>query len=453
MRVAILSFLLAFGGSVLAETAANAIAELEPMADKLIQAATATHFAYQRLAELCDTFGPRFSGTENLERAIDWILAEMKRDGLENVRGEEVMVPRWVRGKESVQLLEPRLHKMRMLGLGGSIGTPPEGITAEALVVRSFDELEERAGEARGKIVVFNQPFTVYRETVQIRARGAIEAARAGAVASLVRSVGQFSRQTPHTGNMRYDESVPKIPHAAITSEDAEMLERMQERGQRLVIRLKMEAETLPDAPSRNVIGEIVGREFPDQIVIVSGHIDSWDVGQGAMDDAGGCIAAWEAARLMHKLGLRPRRTVRVVLWTNEENGLRGARSYRERHREQLENHVLAIESDHGPFKPEGFAFTGSELAMNYIQQIGRVLERIEAGHIRKGASGADITQLLSEGVPIMDLLVDGTKYFWYHHTEADTVDKIDPDELNLCAAAMAVMAYMIAEMPERLPR
>ncbi len=454
MKQLIFGLLLSAASVASAETN---IVQLQPLylgtATRIFTAATNSNFAFQRLAELCDTFGPRFSGSTNLEAAIDWVLSEMKKDGLENVRGEEVKVPHWVRGKESLELLTPRRHVMPMLGLGGSIGTPKEGITGEVLVVSGFEDLRQRAGEAKGKIILFNQPFTEYGETVSIRTRGAIEAAKAGAIASLIRSVGPFSMQTPHTGGMRYSNDVVKIPHAAITLEDAEMLRRMQERGQKLTVRLKMEAQTLPDAISRNVVAELVGREKPEEIVLVSGHIDSWDVGQGAMDDGGGCVAAWEAVRLVKQLGLKPRRTLRVVLWTNEENGIEGAKSYRDRHKAHLDKHVLAIESDHGPFKPFGFAFTGSERAGNYVRQIGSLLERIEAGKIKLGASGADIAQLLPEGVPIMDLLVDQTKYFWYHHTDADTIDKLDPHELNLCVAAMAVMAYIIADMPETLPR
>ncbi|MFN7141804.1 MAG: M28 family metallopeptidase, partial [Limisphaerales bacterium] len=409
--------------------------EYAEKADLLIQHATANDRAFQRMAYLCDTFGPRFSGSTNLENAIDWILAEMKKDGLQNVRGDEVMVPHWVRGNESLELVEPHNRKLKLLGLGGSIATPPDGITAEVFVVRDFAELLNNPARAEGKIVVFNAPFTEYSSTVLYRTRGAMEAARAGAVASLVRSVAPFSLYTPHTGGMRYAEDVQKIPHAAITLEDAEMMQRMQDRGQKIVLTLKMEAKTLPPARSRNVIAEIVGREKPEEIVIVSGHIDSWDIGQGAMDDAGGCVAAWEAVRLMHELNLRPRRTVRVVLWTNEENGLRGAREYREKYKADLKNHVLAIESDEGVFKPRGFAFKGTEKATETVRQIMELLNPLGATQLTLDAGGADISQLEDDGVPLMDLRVDPTKYFWYHHTEADTVDKLDKDEFNQCVA------------------
>jgi len=428
------------------------VSNYHALANRIIQFARKDSSAYNRLAYLCDTFGPRLCGTQNLEQAIDWILSTMKLDGLENVHGEMVMVPHWVRGRESIEMLEPRKRKLPMLGLGGSVGTPPEGITGEVLVVKSFDELVQRASEARGKIVLFNVPYTTYGATVQYRARGAIEAARAGAKASLIRSVTPFSLQTPHTGAMRYDEKVPKIPHAAITVEDAEMMQRMQDRGQRIVVHLQMEAHTLPDVPSRNIVAELTGREKPDEIVVLGGHIDSWDVGEGAIDDAGGCIAAWEAVRLLKQLGLKPRRTIRVVLWTNEENGISGAKEYAETHRNEIHNHILAIETDAGVFKPNGFGFTGSDSAFPIIQAIGKLLEPIAADTITKGGGGADISPLMKEGIPGMGLNVNGARYFWYHHSDADTVEKLNPDEMNQCVAALAVMAYIVADLPERLP-
>lgn len=421
--------------------------------DRLIRAATADSSAYARLTELTDRFGPRLSGSENLERAIDWILARMKEDGLDNVHGEPVMVPRWVRGRESAELVEPRRANLPMLGLGGSIATPPQGITAEVLVVSDFDELTRRAAEARGRIVLFNVPFTSYGATVRYRTQGAIAAARVGAVASLIASVASFSMRTPHTGTMSYDSTVPRIPHAAITVEDAQMLHRMQRRGERVVVKLNMEAHTLPDVQSRNVIAEIRGREKPDEVVVLGGHIDSWDVGTGAMDDAGGCVAAWHAVLLMKKLGLQPRRTVRVVMWTNEENGLRGGNAYRDAHRNELDKHVLAIESDAGVFKPLGFGVSASDSAFAIIQEVGRLLDRIGAGAIQRGGGGADIGPIMALGVPGMGLNVQGDRYFWFHHSHADTVDKLDPHDMNLSTAALAIMAYVIADLPHPLPR
>jgi carboxypeptidase Q len=422
-------------------------------ADRIIAAALADSAAYARLGELVDRFGHRLSGSESLERAIDWILAGMERDGLANVRGEPVMVPAWVRGRESAELVSPRPMALPMLGLGGSVGTPPEGITAEVLVVGSFADLEARAAEAKGKIVLFDVPFTGYSPTVRYRSDGAVAAARHGAVAGLLRSVTPNSQRSPHTGATNYADSVPRIPFAAITVEDAMMLHRMQDRGERIVVRLTMEATTLPDRPSRNPMGELVGRERPDEVVVLGGHIDSWDVGQGAMDDAGGVVAAWEAVRLLKRLGLSPRRTIRVVGWTNEENGLRGGTAYRDTHRDALEKHVLAIETDAGVFAPEGFGFQGSDSAYALVRQVGTLLEGIGAGAVTRGGGGADISPIMRDGVPGMGLDVDGTRYFWYHHSNGDTLDKLDPREMNLCVAALAVMAYVVADLPEGLPR
>ena len=454
MNLKRLLLFLPFGlASAGAFAAGSTPADYQPEAQRLIQAATNSLFGFTRLATMCDTFGPRFTGSKNLESAIDWCLAEMKHDGFQNVRGEEVIVPRWVRGNESVELLSPRRRTLPMLGLGGSVGTPPGGITADVLVVTGFDDLKNRVAEAKGRIVLFNVPFTEYRETVIVRTQGAIHAARAGALASLIRSVGPFSMQTPHTGGMSYADDVKKIPHAALSLEDANMLSRMAARGEPLRVRLKMEARTLADGTSRNVVAEIPGSEKPEEIVIVSGHIDSWDVGQGAMDDGGGCLAAWEAARLMLKLGLRSKRTVRVVLWTNEENGIRGAMSYAERHEAALARHTLAIESDSGVFQPTGFGFLGSGRGMEIIQGVGKLLDPIGSGNIAKGCRGADVLKLVRGGVPVMHLEVDRKKYFWFHHTDADTIDKLVPAEFNRCVAAMAVMAYVIADLPETLPR
>ncbi|MDW8219433.1 MAG: M28 family metallopeptidase [Bacteroidota bacterium] len=416
------------------------------VAQRIIRHALKDSLAYKRLQYMCDTFGPRLSGSENLEKAIDWVLATMKACGLENVRGDSVAVPVWLRGEESCTMLSPRVCSIAMLGLGGSVATPPEGIAAEVLVVKDFAELQGRAAEARGKIVLFNVPFTRYGVTVRYRSEGAIRAAEVGAVASLVRSVASFSLYTPHTGAMRYNDSVPKIPHAAIATEDADMIARMVERGEKVVLRLRMNAQTLPDAVSRNIIAELRGREKPEEIVVMGGHIDSWDVGTGALDDAGGCFATWKALQILQELNLRPRRTVRLVLWTNEENGLRGAIHYAERYGHQ--RHILALESDGGISAPRGFGFTGAPELFKVYKAAATLLYPIQAHEMFIGGGGADISPLIPYGVPQMNLEVDGSKYFWFHHTYADTPDKVDPLDLNKCAAAIAVMMYVAADIP-----
>jgi carboxypeptidase Q len=361
-------------------------------------------------------------------------------------------VPKWVRGVESAAIVEPIHQPLVMLGLGDSVGTKPEGVQAEVLGVRSFEELEAKSASARGRIVFFNAPFTNYGETVRFRASGPSRAARYGAVAVLVRSVGLEGLRTPHTGALQYTADAPKIPAAAITTEDADRLQRTLDRSDRVLVRLKMEAHFDADVPSANVIGEIRGRERPDEVVVVSGHLDSWDVGAGATDDGGGCVVTWEALRLMKKLNLRPRRTVRVVLWTNEENGGRGGLAYRDQHRAELASHVLMMESDGGVFRPLGFGLTANERARETVRAIATLLAGIAADQVNPGGGGADISPSTQEAhIPSMSLDVDGAKYFLIHHTPADTIDKIDPVEMAKCAAAVAVMAYVVADMPQRL--
>jgi carboxypeptidase Q len=366
-----------------------------------------------------------------------------------------VQVTHWVRGAESATLVKPRLDTLHMLGLGGSVGTPAGGLTAPVLVVTSFDDLERRKAEARGKIVLFDVPFTDYETTRYYRTDGPSAAARVGAVGCLIRSVTPASIRSPHTGRMSYDSTVARIPAAALSVEDAGMLHRMVQRGQPVVVKLTMGARQLAPARSRNVVAELVGREKPDEVVVLGGHIDSWDVGQGAMDDGGGSVAAWEAVRLMKELGLRPRRTVRVVLWTNEENGVEGGRAYRDAHKADLGRHVMAMESDGGTFQPTGFAFAGSDSAAALVRQAASLLGSIGATALQHVTDSpeADIGPLQEEGVPAIGLRVDDRRYFWYHHTEGDTLDKLDPAELARCVAAMAVLAYVIADLPQGLPR
>jgi carboxypeptidase Q len=422
----------------------------EPAA-RLISAATADSFAWNRLAMLTDTFGHRLSGSPELTAAIQWAEAEMKRDGLENVHTERVMVPKWVRGRESADIVEPTRHPIAMLGLGDSLGTGSGGVQAEVLVVGSFSDLENRRAQVKGRIVLFNVPYTNYEETRLVRANGPSRAARHGAVAALVRSVGPPGLRLPHTGALYYQDDVPRIPAAAIATEDADRLQRMADRGARIVVRLRMEAHFEPDAESFNLIGELKGRERPDEFVVIGGHIDSWDVGTGASDDAGGCVATWDALRLMKKLGLRPRRTVRVVFWTNEENGGRGGFAYRDAHRAELGRHVMMLESDTGVFRPLGFGFSGSERARQTVRAIASLLSGIGADAVGPAGGGSDIDPSVREAaIPAMSTEVAGD-YFMIHHTHADTVDKIDPSDLAKNVAAIAVMSYVVADLPQRL--
>lgn len=427
------------------------LAPYQDAASRLVGAALASDEAWQRLAYIGDTFGNRLSGSPNLEAAIHWAVGEMKRDGLENVHAEPVKVPHWVRGRESLEIVAPTPQPLVMLGLGNSIGTPKGGVEGDLLIVHSFDELDAARDRAKGRIVLFNVPFTTYGETVRYRTAGPSRAAALGAAAALVRSVGPAGLRTPHTGTLTYADDQPKVPAAAITAEDAARLQRMLDRGASVRLRLMMEAQFLPDADSANVVGELRGRERPEEMVVIGGHFDSWDVGTGSTDDGGGCVVTWEALRLMKRLNLRPRRTVRVVFWTNEENGGRGGLAYRDAHRAELGNHVMMMESDSGVFRPRGFGFSGSERARARVRDIATLLSGIQADAISQGGGGADIGPSVQQGnVPVLSLEVEGN-YFLIHHTPADTIDKIDPMDVARSAAAVAVMTYVIAEMPERL--
>jgi carboxypeptidase Q len=423
-------------------------------AAKLIAAATADQFAWDRLAELTDTYGQRLSGSDNLNRAITWAVATMKKDGLDNVHTERVMIPKWVRGNESLEIINPPHHVIPMLGLGGSIATPPQGIEADVMVVSSGEDLAKRAAEAKGKIVLFNVPYTNYGETVAYRSGGASMAARHGAVGMLMRSVGPMAHRTPHTGGMSYATDAPRIPAAAIPVEDAQRLQRLVNRGVAVRVRLKMEAKFDADVESFNVVGDVRGTQRPDEIVLVGCHFDSWDPGAGASDDAVGCIVTWETVRLMKKLNIRPRRTVRLVLFTNEENGLRGGNGYRDAHAKEAANHVFALESDSGVFAPARLGFTGSEGARKIIAEIATLLAPLGMQDVVPGGGGADIGPIATLGkVPTMAYSGDPTRYFTIHHTPADTVDRIDPQEVSKAAASIAAMVYVIADMPQTLPK
>ena len=431
-------------------------AKYKPVSDKLIDAALADTAGYDRLAYLCYRIGNRLSGSTGLEKAIAWSAEQMKAAGLQNVRTIPTKVPHWVRGKESAKMLTPTLtvteKPLHMLGLGMSIGTPPGGITADVVTVNSFADLDKLAREkVAGKIVVYNQEYTGYGPTRFYRSSGASRAAALGAVAALVRAATPLAMQIPHTGAMDYDEKQPKIPTASISPEDARMMARLAADGVPMKVHLEMEAKMLPDADSANVIGEIVGSEHPEEVVVMGGHIDSWDVGQGAQDDGAAIMACLNALSLMKKLGLQPKRTLRIAFWVNEENGGRGGESYRAFVGDKIKNHVAAIEMDGGAEAPRGFGANVTPEGIATMQQIGKLLDRIGAGEITGGGGGSDIGPLMRDGVPGIGERTVGTHYFDWHHTEADTLDKVDPEDFRKNVAALAVMGYVLADMPGRL--
>ena len=444
-----------FALGLAAQPAGNLAEQYRETANKLIDAAMADQGGMEKLSYLCDRIGNRLSGSLALEKAVAWAAAQMNHDGLVNVSTPRVKVPHWVRGNESAAIMEPVNKRLAILGLGGSVATPKRGITAEVVPVSSFEELEKKGRAAiEGKIVLFNVPYEGYGRTVIYRTAGPSHAARLGAVASLVRSITPISLQSPHTGAVEYMEGMAKIPAAAVTIEDALLIQRLVDAGNTVSVHLEMEAHMLPDADSANVIGEIPGRERPDEVVVMGGHIDSWDVGAGAQDDGSGIITTLEAAHLIHQLGLRPRRTIRVVFWTNEENGGAGGVAYRQWIGDAVRNHVAAIEMDGGAEKPAGFGLTTpgeSQAALNRAREIARLLDRIDAGSVQPGGGGADIAPLLHDGVPGFAVRTMATHYFEYHHSRADTVDKVKLEDLRGNIAAVAVMAYVLADMPETL--
>ena len=435
--------------SLFAQNTGSLPEQYRDRASKLIAAALVDRDGMEKLSFLCDRIGNRLSGSPALERAVTWAAAQMKADGLVNVVTPRVKVPHWVRGNESAALIEPVVRPLTILGLGGSVGTPKKGITAEVVPVASFEDLEKRgrAGVA-GKIVLFNVPYEGYNRTVVYRTAGPSRAARLGAVAALVRSITPVSIESPHTGALEYADGFPRIPAAAVTIEDALLVQRLVDS---VTAHLEMEAHMLPDADSANVIGEIPGRERPDEIVVIGGHLDSWDVGAGAQDDGSGCITALEAAHLIHQLGFQPRRTLRVVFWANEENGGAGGEAYRAWAGDTVRNHVAAIEMDGGAEKPVGFGLSANgdlQGILSRLREIGGLLDRVDATSVQLGGGGADIAPIMVDGVPGLALRTVGTHYFDWHHSRADTADKVNPEDLRANIAAMAVMAYVLADMP-----
>lgn len=428
-------------------------------AARLVAAARADTLAYTRLGELCDRFGHRLSGSPSLERAITWAAGLMQQDGFE-VALEPAQVPVWVRGEERVTLLAPVERELGVLGLGMTIGTPPGGIEAEVVVVRSFDALAAlgRSG-VEGRIVLFDVPFTTYGQTAAYRGRGAIEAAKLGAVAALVRSVTSESLYTPHTGGMRYQDDVPKIPAAALTVEDSAWLGRLYDQGVKPRLRLELGAEHKGTTTSHNVVATLRGRERPEEIVLLGCHYDSWDVGQGAQDDGAGCLLVWRAAQLMIEQGIQPRRSVRVVLFTNEENGLGGARAYAEAHAAELGQHVVAVESDTGNGRADGFRVelrpetprADALRTLGLLFELSRGLEALGGARFVLEGSGADLIPLVAAGVPGLGVNHDTTTYWPIHHTQADTFDRIDLEDLRHNLALVTATAWHLAEMPERL--
>ncbi|HUD72478.1 MAG TPA: M20/M25/M40 family metallo-hydrolase, partial [Dongiaceae bacterium] len=407
-----------------------------------------------------DRIGPRLSGSDGHAAAIVWTQEEFRRDGLDRVRAEKVMVPHWVRGEERAEIVAPVALRLTATALGGSEPTPPDGVTAEVVEVDSLEALAARGDAVRGKIVLFNRQTVRDREgagyvaTSPLRHKGPSEAARRGAVATMVRSLGTLRARLPHTGSLSYTDDAPRIPAAAITEEDADLLHRLLEAGGPVRVRLTLGCRNLPDVESANVVAELRGRAKPDEVVLIGAHLDSWDLGQGSIDDGAGVAIVMEAMRLLRRLDLLPDRTVRAVLYANEENGLRGGKGYVEAHRDELPRHVAAVESDSGGAAPIGLRVVLAPGDEERLRRLATSMAPLGAGEVsaREGG-GADIGPLKPFGVPLIGLRQDMTGYFDWHHSAGDTLDKVDPATLAANAAAMAYLAWALARLDPPLAR
>jgi len=437
---------------------------------RLQRTAVDSDYAYRQVGYLANNIGPRLSGSAQAARAVEYVASEMRLMGLD-VRLQKCLVPHWVRGEERGELIEwtgmasGTTQKVVLTALGGSIGTATEGMTGEIVVVKDFDELA-RLGKDKiaGKIVLFNNKFdremqnsgfglAAYGQAVAYRFGGAMAAARLGAIAVLVRSAGGSQNRLAHTGAMGYDPAVKKIPGAAVSYEDAETIAYLARMG-KVRIKLTLTPQTLPDVESYNVIADLKGSEKPNEIVIVSGHLDSWDLGQGAIDDGAGVAAAMAVPQIIKQMDLHPKRTIRFIAWMNEENGGRGSAAYAKDEENNIANHFAAIEADLGASHPVGFLFAGKQEAMAFFAPISNVLREQGAFQTQlQGGVGSDVGPLTQKGVPSFAPWFDQRTYFDYHHTAADTFDKVDPREIAQNASVMAVLAYGLASLEQPLPR
>jgi carboxypeptidase Q len=453
-------------------TATPAVFSEQTLADlkRLQQAALSSDYAYRQVAHLADNIGPRLSGSTQAEKAVDYVASELKAIGCD-VQLEKVMVPHWVRGEETATLVqwpgqvENTTHKIVLTALGASVATSSEGMTAEVVAVKNFDELKAMSRDKiAGKIVLFNYPFDkriaaegrggeAYGEAVVYRSDGPSAAARQGAVACLIRSVGGADYRIPHTGQTKYADDAPKIPAGAVTTEDADLIVDLARPGP-VKMKLVMTPQTLPNMESANVIGDIKGSEHPEQVVIVSGHLDSWDLATGAIDDGAGVAVSMEAANLIQKLHLKPKRTIRVIAWMNEENGLAGSKQYAKDHEKDWANHFAAMETDGGAGHPIGLNIKAKPEVKAMLKPIGAILQESGAGMLSLAEhAGADIEPMEKANVPSFAPIQDSRFYFDYHHTAADTLDKIVPKELAENSAVVAVFAYAMANSEQPLPR
>jgi carboxypeptidase Q len=438
-------------------TPVNAAESADSVMQRLLRRGLSSTYAHTLLTQLTVEAGHRLSGSPGSQKAIALSRRMMRECGLTSVRVESVMVPCWVRGSvEEAVFVDARGRqgdRLHVCALGGSIATPAQGITGEIIEVRSFEELRELGEAPRGKIVLFNRPMdpsllntgAAYGGAVDQRSIGAIVAARAGAVAALVRSMTLALDDVPHTGATHYADTIPRIPIAAVSTKDAEKLHAMILQGTKPRLRLRLSCETLPDVPSANVIGELVGSDKPEEVIVVGGHLDCWDKGTGAHDDGAGCVQAIEALRLLREIGVTPKRTIRAVLFMNEENGSRGGRAYADAPERRTERHIAAIESDGGGFAPLGVGVQGDSTLLSRVLRWQPLFDAIGAGAIRAGHGGVDVSPIIERGAAGFGLIVEQHRYFDYHHSANDTLDKVHPRELEMGAIVEALLCYLLS--------
>jgi carboxypeptidase Q len=438
--------------------------------NRLRDTALTDPYAMTELRHLTDNIGPRLSGSPQAQAAVEYVAAEMRSLGAE-VTLEKTSVPHWVRGAETGQLVAwpgmtpDTTQKIVLTALGGSVATPADGLTAEVIVVNSFNDLKALSPDAvKGKILLFNEKFDkrlaaqgygfeAYGGAVIYRMTAPVVGAAHGAVAVLVRSVGGADFRLPHTGMTMYDPQAPKIPAAAVTAEDADLLDHLTSQGH-VKMKLTLTPQTLPDAESYNVIADWKGAEHPEQVVVISGHLDSWDLGTGAIDDGAGVVVSMQAIHLLSQLGIHPKRTVRFIAWMSEEEGSQGAATYAQDHTADIANHIGAIETDSGAGHPTGIYFAGKPSLEAWLRPVAQTLQPIGANQLfNTPETGEDIATITTKGVPGFAPIQDSRYYFNYHHTPADTFDKVDGRELNENAAVVTVLAYALADASEPAPR
>jgi hypothetical protein len=425
-------------------------------AELLREKALAGSRASQWVAGLTDRAGPRLAGSAGDREAVAWSLETLRAAGFSNVRGEKVVVKVWQRGAETGEVVSPWPQRLALTALGGSVPTPDAGIEGEILEVSSLEDLDRKSAAAAGKIVFFNKKMertadgSGYGRAVDVRSKGPSRAARHGALGVLIRSIGTDDNRLPHTGGLDYDAKWPRLPAAALSVPDAELLERLRKAGRPIRVRFRLTCGERGEAESVNVIGEIPGEGKSDEVVLLGAHLDSWDLGTGAIDDAAGCGIVIEAARLIGELARRPARTIRVVLFANEENGLAGGKAYASAHAAELPRHVAALEADGGTGRPMGLSWLAGPSAEPFLKQVAERLAPIGAGALSgDGEGGADISTLRAAGVPLFAVTQDMSRYFDDHHTANDTFDRIEPESLDRTVAAVAVFAWLAASMPE----